>query len=162
VARVVSRPEAGSEPHEVNPLLLDAQEALGRGACGEALADIDQLLATQPDNGEALALKKQALYRHGRAQLTAMSYGESYQTLTSLVRLAPNYEDSATLLQQARRALVDQHYSEGLRLFRQEKLAAAIGEWRTVLELDPDHTNARRNIEQAERLLKGLEERRRR
>jgi cytochrome c-type biogenesis protein CcmH/NrfG len=58
--------------------------------------------------------------------------------------------------------MVDEHYSQGLRLYRQEKLAEAIGEWRVVLEFDPQHANARRNIEQAEKLLRSLDERRRR
>jgi cytochrome c-type biogenesis protein CcmH/NrfG len=52
-------------------------------------------------------------------------------------------------------------YLKGIRLSREEKLREAVKEWRTVLELDPQHANARRNIEQAERLLRGLEERRR-
>ncbi len=52
------------------------------------------------------------------------------------------------------------HYREGVRLYREEKPAEAITEWRAVLELEPDHANARRNIDQAERLLKALEERR--
>jgi tetratricopeptide (TPR) repeat protein len=167
VARAGATTKPGGREHrdevpDTNPLLLDAQEALGRGAYPEALADAERLLASQPDNGEALAIKKQALYRQAQSQLAARSYGESYRSLISLTRLAPNYEDAAVMLQQARRALVDQHYSQGIRLFRGENLTEAIAEWRIVLELDPEHVNARRNIEQAERLLKSLEERRRR
>jgi tetratricopeptide (TPR) repeat protein len=155
-------PPVREEAAETNPLLLDAQEALQRSAYAEALADVDRLLAGQPNNAEALSLKKQVLYRQAQSQLGARKYDESYRSLTALNQLAPNYEDSATLLQQARRAMVDEHYSQGLRLFRQEKLAEAIGEWRVVLELDPQHANARRNIEQAEKLLRSLDERRRR
>jgi tetratricopeptide (TPR) repeat protein len=153
---------AREEVVETNPLLLDAQEALQRSAYVDALADLDRLLAAEPNNTEALGLKKQALYRQAQSQLGARNYGESYRTLTALNQLSPNYEDSATLLQQARRAMVDEHYSQGLRLYRQEKLAEAIGEWRVVLEFDPQHANARRNIEQAEKLLRSLDERRRR
>lgn len=40
-----------------------------------------------------------------------------------------------------------------------EKLAAAISEGRSVLQYDPNHEGAKRNIETAERLLKGLQER---
>lgn len=46
-----------------------------------------------------------------------------------------------------------------MRLYREEKLKEAIAEWQAVLDLDPQHANARRNIEQAERLLKSLEQR---
>ena len=44
-------------------------------------------------------------------------------------------------------------------LYREEKLAAAISEGRSVLQYDPNHEGAKRNIETAERLLKGLQER---
>jgi cytochrome c-type biogenesis protein CcmH/NrfG len=46
-----------------------------------------------------------------------------------------------------------------VRFYREEKLKDAIAEWRVVLEMDPAHANARRNIDQAERLLRGLEQR---
>ena len=54
---------------------------------------------------------------------------------------------------------MEQHYTRGLRLYQEEKLGEAITEWRVVLEIEPDNANAKRNIDQAERLLKGLEQR---
>ncbi len=164
------RPEAGAaarpetqkdDTPELNPLLLEAQEALERNDFAVALADVEKLLASQPGNAEGLALKKQVLYRQGKFHFDAQRYTESYQTLTQLAAIAPDYENAAALLRQARQRLIDYHYGQGIRLSREEKLREAVKEWRTVLELDPQHANARRNIEQAERLLKGLEERRR-
>jgi len=58
------------------------------------------------------------------------------------------------------RQVIDHHYQEGIRLFREERLEDAVAEWRRVLDLEPRHPNARRNIEQAERLLEALERRR--
>jgi tetratricopeptide (TPR) repeat protein len=150
------------EPPEVNPLLLEAREALERNDYTTALADLDKLLRGSPGHADGLALKKQLLYRQGRAQLEAKRYTESYRTLRQLAAIAPEYENSASLVEQARRSAIDQHYGQGIRLYREEKLREAIAEWRIVLDLDPQHTNARRNIEQAERLLKGLEDRRKR
>jgi cytochrome c-type biogenesis protein CcmH/NrfG len=69
---------------------------------------------------------------------------------------SPGYKDSATLLRNVRARLVQQRYQEGLRLLREERLEAAIEQWRGVLELDPKHANARHNIEQAERMLSTL------
>jgi hypothetical protein len=62
-------------------------------------------------------------------------------------------------LQQARGRAVEAHYTRGVRLYQEEKLAEAIAAWRVVLDIDPQHANARRNIDQAERLLKALEQR---
>ncbi len=63
------------------------------------------------------------------------------------------------MLGNVRGRLVQQHYNQGIRLYREEKLAAAISEWRSVLQYEPNHEGAKRNIETAERLLKGLQER---
>ena len=156
------RVEPPREEPEVNPLLADAREALDKNDYAVALADVDRFLAGHPSNREGLDIKKTALYRQGKQQLDQRQYSESYKTLGQLVRLQPDYQDSPRLLQQARTRAVERHYNEGLRLYREEKLPEAIREWRVVLEVDPQHANAQRNIEQAERLLKGLEQRRKR
>ena len=157
-----SRPEpAREEPPEVNPLLADAREALERKEYPAALAGLDRLLASTPSDREGQDLRKVALYQYGKAQFDQKQYEESYRTLTQLAKLQPGYEDSPRLLQQAKTRTVDKHYSEGIKLYRDEKLKEAIREWQVVLEFDPTHANAKKNIEQAERLLKGLEQRKR-
>jgi tetratricopeptide (TPR) repeat protein len=154
--------EESAPPPEVNPLLADAREALERNEYPAALAGLDRLLASTPSDKEGQDLRKVTLYRYGKSQFDQKQYDESYRTLTLLAKAQPNYEDSARLLQQARARAVDQHYSQGIKLYRDEKLREAIREWQVVLEFDPNHANAKRNIEQAERLLKGLEQRKKR
>ena len=146
----------------MNPLLAEAREALDRNDYVEALSDVEKFLVGSPGHRDGLTLKKQALYRQGRAHLGHRKYEDSYRALVQLAKLQPDYEDSSSLLQQARARVIEQRYSQGVRLYREEKLADAIGEWRVVLELDPQHANARRNIDQAERLLKALDERKKR
>jgi outer membrane protein assembly factor BamD (BamD/ComL family) len=143
----------------VNPQLAEAREALERMAWEEALTDVDRFLASHPSHPDGLAIKKQALYRQGKAHLDSRRYTESYRALVQLTRLEPNYEDGSRLLQQARARAIEQHYVMGVRLYKEEKLSEAIAAWRVVLEFDAQHANARKNIEQAERLLKGLEQR---
>jgi tetratricopeptide (TPR) repeat protein len=157
----VPEPRPAPEPVEMNPLLAEAREAFERGDLQVALADADRLLASSPQSAEGLELKKQILYALGKLHLGQRKWSESYQAFATLARLAPTYQDTPTLLRQARDRLVQQHYSAGLRLFREEKLEEAIAEWRAVLDVDPDHLATRRNLQQAERLLRGLEQRRR-
>jgi len=147
------------ETPEINPLLVEAKEALDKGEYALALADVDKVLAGNAQNPEGIDLKKAILYGLGKSQLGQRRYDESYQTLTQLARLAPNYQDGSVLLRQARDRLIERHYSQGLRLFQEEKLEQAITQWRTVLEYDPQHANAKKNIEQAERLLRNLQQR---
>jgi tetratricopeptide (TPR) repeat protein len=157
-APVKAEPTPQDEHREVNPLLAEAREALERMDWTEALSDVDKFLSSHPGNSDGLAVKKQALYQQGRAQLDSRHYGESYRTLVQLTRLEPNYEDGPRLLQQARTRAIEQHYGAGVKLYKDEKLSEAIAEWRIVLEYDAQHANARKNIEQAERLLRGLEQ----
>ncbi len=156
-ARVEPPPK--EEYHEVNPLLAEAREALERKDWGQALSDVDRFLSGSPGNADGLAVKKQVLYQQGKAQLDGRRYDESYRTLVQLARLQPDYEDTGKLLPQARSRAIDEHYTRGVRLYQEEKLSAAIAEWRVVLDLDAQHANARKNIDQAERLLKALEQR---
>jgi tetratricopeptide (TPR) repeat protein len=163
VAPLVPAPPAAApkeEPAEVNPLLAEAREAMDHQDYAQALVGVDQLLVSAPRNAEALALKKQVLYSHGKAQLDQRKYRDSLETLDQLAKIAPDYEDSAALIRQTRTRLVEQHYSNGIRFYREEKLPEAIAEWKVVLEIDPQHANARKNVEQSERLLKQLDERR--
>jgi tetratricopeptide (TPR) repeat protein len=100
--------------------------------------------------------KPDALYAAAQAHLAEQRDEEAHRALAQLVNVSPGYKDSATLLRNVRARLVQQRYQEGLRLLREERLEAAIEQWRGVLELDPRHANARRNIEQAERMLRTL------
>jgi tetratricopeptide (TPR) repeat protein len=147
------------EPAEVNPLLAEARESLERQDYATALGDADRLLASTPHNTEAQALKRSALYGLGKTQYDQRQYKDSFVTLGQLVKLAPNDEDAAKLLRQSRSRLVEDHFGRGIRYYREEKLPEAIAEWKAVLELDPQHIAARKNLEQSERLLKSLEER---
>jgi tetratricopeptide (TPR) repeat protein len=156
----VRRPAPVESP-ELSPLIIEAREALDRGDYPAALADVDRVLGGSAPQPEALDLKKAILYGLGKSQIEQRKYMDSYETLSQLTRLAPAYQDAPTLLRQVRDRLVQQHYSEGLRLYREERIEEAIAEWRLVLELDPQHANTRRSLEQAERLLRGLRERQR-
>lgn len=154
-----TEPPVKGELAEVNPLLAEAREALDRKDWNEALSDVDRFLATSPGNADGIAVKKQALYQRGKTQLDSRRYTESYRALVQLARLQPDYEDAAKLLQQARTRAIEQHYALGLRLYQEEKLAGAISEWRLVLDLDPQHANAKKNLDQAEKLQKALDQR---
>jgi tetratricopeptide (TPR) repeat protein len=149
----------GEEPPEVNPMLADVRDAIDRKDYAVALADIDRYIALNPGDTEALDLKKLTLYRQGYTLLEQKSYDEGYRTLRQLAKLQPDYLDVTSLVQQARRQAIDHHYQEGIRHFREERLQESIAQWRIVLDMEPQHPNARRNIEQAERLLEALERR---
>jgi tetratricopeptide (TPR) repeat protein len=139
---------------------MDAREARERREYAAALAALDRLLESNPRNAEGLDLKKSILYDYGRNSLAVKQYDDSYRALAQLARLDPRYKDAAALQQQARTGAIQEHYNEGIRRYREEQLEAAIAHWQAVLTYDPAHVDARRSIEQAERILKALQDRR--
>jgi tetratricopeptide (TPR) repeat protein len=126
-----------------------------------ALAAVDRLLEGNPRQPEWVDFKKAILYDYGRARLDETQYDDAYRTLSQLAKLDPKYRDAPILLGQARAGAMQMHHNEGIRLYREEQLEAAIAHWRAVLEYDPSHVEARRNIEQAERILRTLRDRQR-
>ena len=72
----------------MNPLLAEAREALDRKNWNEALSDVDRFLASSPGNADGIAVKKQALYQQGKAQLDSRRYTESYRALVQLAQAA--------------------------------------------------------------------------
>jgi tetratricopeptide (TPR) repeat protein len=48
------------------------------------------------------------------------------------------------------------HYAKGIRHFLAEELEQAIGEWEETLRLNPDHPNAKKDLQKARRLLENL------
>ena len=140
-------------------MLADIREAIERKDYGVALADIDRYMALNPSDRQLVELKKLTLYRQGHSLLEQKNYDDGYKTLRQLAKLQADYLDITSLVHQARRQAIDHHYQEGIRHFREERLQDSIAEWRMVLDMDPQHPNARRNIEHAERLLEALERR---
>lgn len=154
VAKPEATPEVGSY---ANPALTEAKEAADRGDYVVALATVDRFIGQNPRSGEAQELKRTILLQQGKALLDQNKLGDSYAALTQLVKLNPKDNAVSTLLAGVRTRLIQQHYNQGIWLYREERLPEAVAEWRSVLQYDPGHEGAKRNIEQAERLLKGLQ-----
>ena len=146
---------------ESNPLLVDTREALERKEYDVALLGVDKLLEGNPRNPEWLDLKKSILYEDGKDSFDRKNYDDAHRTFSQLVELDRHFKDSAALLREARAQAIQQHYSEGIRLYREEQLEAAIAKWQAVLEYDSQHVDAKKNIDQAERILRALQERQR-
>ena len=151
--------EAAEETPYANPALVAAREAQERGEYTVALTTIDQFLSQNPRSSDALELKRSVLLQHGKVLMSENKLNESYAAFTQLAKISPRDTNVNSLLSNVRDRLVQQHYNQGIRLYREEKLPAAINEWRTVLQYAPNHEGAKKNIQTAEQLLKGLQER---
>jgi tetratricopeptide (TPR) repeat protein len=110
----------------------------------------------RPESIPGTTEKPEALYAAARTHLAEGRDEDAYRALVQLTRVNSGFGDAARLLRDLRPRLVRQRYREGLRLFRDERIEDAIEKWRGVLELEPGHAHARRNIEQAEKMLRTL------
>ncbi|MGE5217380.1 MAG: LysM peptidoglycan-binding domain-containing protein [Chloroflexota bacterium] len=151
--------EPAEETPYVNPALAEAKEELEKGEYVSALSIVDQFLGQNPRSNEALDLKRAVLLQQGKALLQQNKLNDSLTAFTQLAKLSPRDASVAAFVGNVRGRLIQQHYNQGIRLYREEKLAEAINEWRTVLQYDPKHDGAKKNIDTAERLLKSLKER---
>jgi tetratricopeptide (TPR) repeat protein len=152
----VSAPEPKPTAAVARPASLTTSSARSDAAPKARVESTAPRAAATPGPRPGEEKKPDVLYAAAQAHLADHNDEEAYRTLTQLASVSPGYKDSAALLRNIRTRLVQQRYQEGLRLLREERLEGAIEQWRGVLELDPKHANARRNIEQAERMLRTL------
>jgi tetratricopeptide (TPR) repeat protein len=152
----VSTPEPRPTAAMARPASLTTSSARSDAAPKARVESATPRAAAAPGPRPGEDKMPDALYGAAHAHLVDHNDEEAYRTLTQLTSVSPGYKDSAALLRSVRTRLAQERYQEGLRLLREERLEAAIEQWRGVLELDPKHANARRNIEQAERMLRTL------
>jgi tetratricopeptide (TPR) repeat protein len=154
-----SKTEPAEEAPYANPALVEAKEELEKGDHASALSIIDQFIGQNPRSNEALDLKRAVLLQQGQTLLEQNKLNDSLEAFNQLAKLSPQDSTVTNLAAKVRGRLVRQHYNQGIRFYREEKLAEAISEWRLVLQYEPNHSGAKKNIETAERLLKSLKQR---
>jgi len=107
-------------------VLLDRH---GQGA--EAIRTLERAIQADPDNADAYS-------NLGSAMIGARRLPDALRTIEVAIALDP---DAA-----------NPHNNRGIALAQSGRLQEAIAEWNTALRLDPAHVNARRNLEQVQRL----------
>lgn len=136
-----------------------------------AYDELNRILALEPKQAQALArreeVKKKLRYLsadHTRAGIAL--YKESKFGLAQTeFKLALEYDATNVTAQEYIRQLASQSrdvsdekvsdlYMKGVNAYTEEKYQTAVFYWKRVLELDPGHENARRNIARAEEKLK--------
>jgi tetratricopeptide (TPR) repeat protein len=157
----------------VEAALQKAEASARQDRWPTALAYINRALELDPANEPALARKKEAVETlnrlseiHARRGAEFLAKGD-YEQAESELRLALslNRDNRAAAEQLSRlgshRArdsaqLISDLYLRGIRAYTQEEYAQAAALWQRVLELDPGHANARRNLERAREKLRIL------
>jgi tetratricopeptide (TPR) repeat protein len=145
--------------------LIDVEKSLSEGRSffkakeyEKALASAQRVLDVEPESKEAADLKNVSCFRLGKRLVLKRKYPES---LEMFIRVDPGYEGLGKAISEVKENIARQaeiHYRRGVKLFLNEDLENAIVEWEETLVLNPDHQKAKRDIEEARKLLKKLEQ----
>ncbi len=159
IARKMLKHDPGND--DAKDLMDDARHRMGsvllqEGKPLEALELAREMLENDPDNEVGLDLRNAVYYQMGGA---LSREGKPREALGMFERVAPGYKDVGPLMTETRKSLktrADQHYRNGVKHFVHERLEGAIMEWSKVLDLDPTHKKAKRDLENARKLLEKL------
>lgn len=156
---------------EIAELITQANQLIANNKWLEAANKIKRALDMQPDNVQALTKRDQIrkklrefsseyakqgieLYNQGKINLAETEFKKAL-TYDSENTTAKNYlAKIKSHTSKVSSAELDELYMKGVTAYTQENYQLAIFYWKRVLEIKPDHKNARRNIERAQEKLK--------
>jgi tetratricopeptide (TPR) repeat protein len=111
--------------------------------------------------------RKSELYAAGLQLFSEGEFEQALESFNALSQIDPNYLNVQEYINKSRAEMTDvttysqdilNLYYEGMELFLGKRYADAINKWEEILEIDPYNKLARRNIEEARKRLRKLEE----
>ena len=121
----------------------------------EVVGVSERILVKDPGNSTARGLLNESGYQAGKMMLASKAYDRAIVMFEKVER---DYKDAVASKALAERNMADFHYLAGLRFFINEEVEKAIREWETTLSLNPRHTKAERDLENARMVLRKLKE----
>jgi tetratricopeptide (TPR) repeat protein len=138
----------------------------------QAYSEVEYVLGLDPDNQQALARRKkirdnltELSKQHTRTGIQLFNQGKFNEAATEL-RIALNLNPKnltadqylskikSRETEQVSASTITDLYLKGVNAYTKEDFKIAISYWERVLELDPNHENAKRNIKRAQEKLK--------
>jgi len=115
------------------------------------------ILENDPMNSEALKLKNLAYLSMGKELSLKKKYSEAINMFNEADADFEGAREAVNDLKKQMLQEAEEHYRRGVKQFLNEELSKAIAEWDQTLVLNPEHADARKDIEKARDLLKKLE-----
>ena len=128
-----------------------------RESISKVLIWLERLLEETPDSVDARDLATEARYRLALDHFDHKRFVEARKVLE---KADEGHQASMALNETVRTrlaSLAQIHYRNGVKHFINEDLKSAIDEWDIALACDPNHDNARENIDNARRLMQKIE-----
>ncbi len=145
-----------SKPPHSEEMLNKARSLFEAREYQKALYLAEKILEYAPSNRGAADLKNASYYELGTILLRKKEYQKS---LRMFKNVDITYKNAGEILDYLEKQLQNQagiHYKKGVKYFLDEELDKAIREWEKTLQLNPEHPEAKRDLEKTRRLLEKL------
>lgn len=136
-------------------LLSQARKMFESKKYPESISVAENILEQDAENADAMELVNASYYQMGKSTSDAKNYEKAIKYY-SLVD--PEYKDVKQLKTGIEVKLAESHYLQGVKYFLKEEIEKAIHEWEITVALNPDHTRAKLDMEQAKKILKRVKE----
>jgi tetratricopeptide (TPR) repeat protein len=151
-------PKMAADP--IPEIAMQTKEILGKarttyqqGNYQECAALTEKILEYDPANEETHKLMNASYYQWGKQLSQEGKYNEA---LKAFRRVDSGYKDVSLQAAHNRKQLAEAHYKKGVKFFIEEEIEKAIQEWESTLALEPNHPNAKKDIENGRHLLQKL------
>ena len=149
------------EPAEylnVKQEIRKARDYFGAKKYQQAASTAEYILEYDPVNKDAMDIKNASYYEQGGMLRKEKKYAEA---LAAFSHVDPDYKNVRQLIESLdnndkNKSRAAEHYMSGVNHYVNQDIDRAIKEWETALKLDPDHPNAKKDIENARSFLEKL------
>lgn len=155
------KPPAAEEPpapkvvFDVPEMLKKANNLFKAKKYQEVVPLSEKILEHDRNNKPARELLNAASYQMGKTLTVSKKYQEAIDYFN---RVEPGYKDVKESKALAEKRLAEVHYVTGIKHFVNDEFEKAIKEWDLTLKLNPGHQKAKKDIENAQNLIKKLQE----
>ncbi len=154
----VARVNPLKPPTDIDNQLKKAEQYLAAKNYKSALNIVKLVKLYDPDNSSAEKLKDEICFQAGKDLQRQKRYLESRQMLSQVTHGYKGVEKLVAEVNTAMQEQAEAHYRSGVGHFLKEELELAISDWEAALLLNPDHPTARKDLENARKLLEKLKE----
>lgn len=139
---------------DIAGLLAKGTALLNAKKYQEALSIAESVLKYESTNSAARNIVNVSNYEMGKMANAAKKYDEA---LRYFRRVNPGYRDVKKVMITTQNLLAEVRYNTGVKYYVNDKIEQAIREWKETLTLNSKHPRARKDIENAQSLLKKLQ-----
>ena len=150
--------EEPAEYLNVKQEIRKSRDYFGAKKYQQAASTAEKILEYDPVNKDAMDLKNASYYEQGGMLRKEKKYAEA---LAAFSHVDPDYKNVRQLIESLdnndkNKSRAAEHYMSGVNHYVNQDIDRAIKEWETALKLDPDHPNAKKDIENARSFLEKL------